>query len=51
MIDATGDNQFGQQMKYVISNLTDEMETRVINTLSQYTIADLAKKSSEFNLI
>lgn len=50
MIDATGDNHFGQQMKYVISDLTDEMESSVMNTLSQYTIADLVKKSGEFDL-
>jgi len=47
MTEATGENQFGMAMKSVMYEITSEIDQSVLNKLSQYTIADLLKRTCE----
>lgn len=47
MLDATGEHLFGAKMKSIITELTEEMDQSIYNTLQKYTILDLLERTYE----
>ncbi|MFD1956265.1 RrF2 family transcriptional regulator [Paenibacillus thailandensis] len=44
MLDTTGFNAFGQEMKSAFIDITDELERMTVTVLGRYTIAQLAER-------